>query len=402
MVETENKFSSLASDCRKKNINCVSFSTSAITIGAVSCNSQVGYILELSEIKQIRGTAVSALRSFLTLLLGASLGIALSVNAANTDTRGRIVGGAEHPLPDWFKESFLEIADDVGEASESGRHVMLFFDLNGCPYCDRMLKESFNAEPLGSYIQANFDVIAINIQGDREIAFNEDISVTEKQLAEILKVYSTPALVFLNEDNETIVRVNGYRASERFQQVLEFVATRSYRSTGLTEYLQAKLDRKVYQLRDNPLFTEIRDLSSVEGPLMLVFEDGSCYDCAEFHQAILTDERVRAEIEPFTVVRLDADSSVTLLDFFGNETTPAELARNYQMIYRPGVLLFENGNLLRRHDSLTFPHHFKESLRYVAGGYYQQTDYRSYSRQRTEQLLEAGVTIDLGRARVSE
>jgi hypothetical protein len=67
------------------------------------------------------------------------------------------------------------------------------------------------------------------------------------------------------------------------------------------------------------------------------------------------------------------------------------------MMYRPGVLIFDEGKLLRRHDSLAYPHHFKESLRYVAGGYCRQTDYRSYSRQRTEELLDAGVTVDLGR-----
>jgi len=61
------------------------------------------------------------------------------------------------------------------------------------------------------------------------------------------------------------------------------------------------------------------------------------------------------------------------------------------------VLVFEDGELLRRHDSLTFPHHFKESLRYVAGGYYRETSYYDYSQRRTEELLEAGVTIDLGR-----
>ena len=198
-----------------------------------------------------------------------------------------------HPPPAWFKESFLEIADDVDEASEAGKHVLLFFELNGCPYCDRMLTESFEAEPLSSYIQKNFDVIAINIQGDREIAFNDEVSVTEKQLGEILKVYSTPALLFLNEHNQTVVRVNGYRAPERFRQVLEFAATRSYRSASLADYLQAKLDRNVYRLRDNALFSNITDLSEVDGPLMLIFEDGSCYDCDEFHDGILTDERVR-------------------------------------------------------------------------------------------------------------
>ena len=205
------------------------------------------------------------------LLLGLCLGIATPGEATDSATRGKVVGGAAHAVPGWFKESFLDIADDVEEASESGRHVMLFFELNGCPYCDRMLRESFETDPLSSYIQANFDVIAVNIQGDREIAFNEDISVSEKKLSGMLKVYSTPALIFLDENNKTITRVNGYRAPERFQQVLEYVSTRAYRNASLAEYLQAKLDRNVYQLRDSPLFRKVNDLSSVDGPLMLVF-----------------------------------------------------------------------------------------------------------------------------------
>ena len=323
--------------------------------------------------------------------------IVIPAPSAASETRGKITGGVLHEPPAWFKESFLEIADDVDDASEAGKHVLLFFELNGCPYCDRMLEESFEAEPLSSYIQANFDTIAINIQGDREIAFNDEITVSEKELGEILKVYSTPALLFLDADNKTIVRVNGYRAPERFRQVLEFVATRSYQTTTLPDYLQAKLDRNVYQLRANTLFSKVTDLSSVDGPLMVIFEDGSCYDCNEFHDGILAHELVRQELAPFTIVRLDADSNETIRDVLGIETTPAELARQHQMIYRPGVLVFDDGNLLRRHDSLTYPHHFKESLRYVAGGYYQQTDYRSYSLQRTEELLSSGVDIDLGR-----
>ena len=205
------------------------------------------------------------LRTCLILMFSICLGCTAPINAADETARGQIVGGVAHPLPEWFKESFLEIADDVDEASEAGRHVMLFFDLNGCPYCARMLDESFSAEPNNSYIQDNFDVIAVNIQGDREIAFNDEISVTEKQLADILQVFSTPALVFLDGNNQTIVRVNGYRAPQRFRQVLEYVATRSYRSTGLAEYMQARLERNVYQPRVNPRFSDTRDLSRRRG-----------------------------------------------------------------------------------------------------------------------------------------
>jgi thioredoxin-related protein len=343
---------------------------------------------------------MTALRPFLTLLLGACLISPLPSGAADTPPAGKIVGGVMHPMPGWFKQSFLDIAEDVADATGSGRHVMLFFELNGCPYCDRMLTESFEAEPLSSYIQDNFDVIAINIQGDRQVAFDAETAVSEKQLAGILKVYSTPAILFLDADNKTIVRVNGYRAPQRFRQVLEYVATRSYRSVTLADYLQAKLDRNVYQLRDNPLFSETRDLSSIDGPLMLIFEDGSCYDCNEFHDGILAHEDVRQEIKPYTIVRLDTDSNDTIVDFYGNETTADELARSFDMIYRPGVLLFDEGELVRRHDSLTFPYHFKESLRYVAGGYYRNIDYRSYSRKRVDELLKAGATIDYSRPQI--
>jgi thioredoxin-related protein len=334
------------------------------------------------------------------LLCLLSIGVSTAVAAADTPSRGQITGGVVHQAPGWFKQSFLEIADDVDEAAEAGKHVILFFQLNGCPYCDRMLTESFEAEPMTGYVREHFDVISINVRGDREIAFNEEITVTEKQLSEILKVSGTPAILFLDENNQTVVRVNGYRAPERFRQILEFVATESYRSASLAEYIDARLNRNVYRLRDNELFSEVSDLSAVDGPLMLIFEDGSCYDCDEFHDGILAHPQVREEIAPFTIVRLDADSNEKIIDIEGDETTPAELARKYEVIYRPGVLAFDDGVLLRRVDSLLFPYHFKEYMRYVAGGFYQQVDWRTYSERRTEELLEAGIDIDLGRPKL--
>ena len=342
-------------------------------------------------------------RSYLHLFaLYFLLSLLAKAGAAEETQRGRIIGGVTHQAPSWFKQSFLEIADDVDEAAEAGKHVILFFQLNGCPYCDRMLEESFEAESMTGYVREHFDVIAINVRGDREIAFNDEITVTEKQLSGILKVTGTPAILFLDENNKTVVRVNGYRAPERFRQILEFVATNSYRTTSLADYLDARLNKNVYKLRDNPLFSRISDLSSVEGPLMVIFEDGSCYDCDEFHDGILANPLVQKEIEPFTIVRLDADSQEKIKDIHGNETTPAELARKYEMIYRPGVLMFDEGMLLRRTDSLLFPHHFKEFARYVAGGFYKKLDWRTYSDRRTEELLEAGVTIDLGRPKTAD
>ena len=329
-------------------------------------------------------------------ILFLSIGGISAGHAAETSARGEITGGVAHAAPAWFKESFLEIQDDVDEATEEGKHVILFFQLNGCPYCDRMLTESFESEPLTSFIQENFDTIAINVGGDREIIFNEEITVIEKELAEMLNVRSTPAILFLNSDNKTVVRVNGYRNPARFEQVLNYVAEKGYEQGTLAEYMEKQLPADVYTLRDNPLFTEVSDLSSVSGPLAVIFEDGSCYDCNEFHDTILTHELVRKELEPYTIVRVDADSDEEIIDVDGTRTTPRAMAEKYEMIYRPGVLAFDEGELVRRFDSLTFPHHFKEGLRYVAGGYYKTMQPGEYSEARTEELLSQGVTIDLG------
>ena len=317
--------------------------------------------------------------------------------SAESTKRGEITGTVAHAAPDWFKESFLEIADDVDEANEAGKHVLLFFQLNGCPYCDRMLSEAFETDPLMSYIQQHFDVIAINVRGDREIAFTEDFSATEKDLSERLNVWATPGIIFLGENNKPVVRVDGYRSPERFKHILRYVADKAYTEQKLAAYLEQKLTEDIYSLRSNPLFSDLSDLSKVSGPLAVIFEDSSCHDCAELHERTLADTRVIEELKKFTVVRLNASSSASLVDVDGNATTPADWAKQLKMTYRPGVLLFADGKLLRRYDSLLFRHHFREGFRWISSGSYKTEDYATYSARRTEELLAAGENIDLSR-----
>ena len=67
------------------------------------------------------------------------------------------------------------------------------------------------------YIQDNFDVIGINIKGAKEIAINDDLSMTEKEYAAHLKVQYTPTILFMDQNNNVVVRLNGYRSPENFK-----------------------------------------------------------------------------------------------------------------------------------------------------------------------------------------
>ena len=61
--------------------------------------------------------------------------------------------------PAWFKESFLDIREDIAEATTTGRRVLLYFYQDGCPYCAKLLNDNFGNREIAEKTQQGFDVI---------------------------------------------------------------------------------------------------------------------------------------------------------------------------------------------------------------------------------------------------
>ena len=329
----------------------------------------------------------------LTLLfLGSGAGVA-------TAAPGKVVGGKMSEHPDWFKESFLDIAEDVGEAAESDKHVILFMHLNGCPYCYRMTEENFKHAPYTDFIKQHFDVIAINIKGDREVALNEETSLTEKELAARLKVMYTPTIVFLNQQNKTVARVNGYRSVPDFKLVLDYVQQKAYLNTSLSKYVDAR-KQAVYRFRDHPQLQPVNDLQSVaDRPLAVIFEDEGCLDCDALHDGHLKRPEVREVLKHFTFVRLDALSEEPIVDVEGNRTTPRAYAEKLGLVYRPGIVLFDRGKEVMRIQSNLYTYHFEEILRYVGERHYEKypESFYDYLDVRTAEITASGRDVDLSK-----
>ena len=334
--------------------------------------------------------------SILALLLLFAALPGLAQTPASPDA-GRITGGVEYEPPEWFKESFLEIAEDVDEAKEAGRHVMLFFHLNGCPYCARTA-EFFDREPIRSILQKDFDAIAINIKGDREIAMNENLNTTERLLAEYLKVQYTPTILFLDHDNRTVLRLNGYRSPEVFRTALDFVREQAYRKQSFSEYKRAHMKRGGYRFIDNPLFEDIRDFSRLRKPVMLIFEDRDCVSCDIFHRKLIRRPEIVEQMKRYRVARLDANSEQPIVDFKGRKTTPRQWADALKLSYRPGVVLFDQGREVARVESLLYPFHFEHVLRYgLDGNYRNYASYLDLMAERQQKLLAEGRRINIGK-----
>jgi thioredoxin-related protein len=311
---------------------------------------------------------------------------------------GAVTGGIEYEPPEWFKESFLEIAEDVEEANDEGRHVLLFFHLNACPYCERMLRENFGEDPLKSQIQENFDSIAINIKGDREIAMNEKLSTTERLLAEYLKVQYTPTILFLDGSNRTVLRLDGYRSPEALKQALDFVSSKAYKKTSFSAFKRNNMNYGKYAFIDDPLIKTSTDLSKHQGPVALLFEDDDCNECSIFHGKLMKRPEIRAALKRLDLIRLDAKSTRTITGFDGKPTTPLKLAESLNVNYRPGIVLFDEGKEVNRVESMLFPWHFENVILHALDKNYKKYPrYLDLASARQDELIARGIDVNVGK-----
>jgi thioredoxin-related protein len=145
----------------------------------------------------------------------------------------------EIEVPAWFKVSFLDVRDDVKEASASGRRLMLYFGQNGCPYCKQLMAVNFQAPAIVAKTRRNFDVVEINILGSREVTWIDGTVRTEKAFARYLKVGYTPTLLVVDERGAIVTRINGYLPPAPFTAALDYVVDGAYRQEpDLQRYLK--------------------------------------------------------------------------------------------------------------------------------------------------------------------
>ncbi len=322
-----------------------------------------------------------------SLLLSLSPGIAMA-------SQGVVTGGKVYALPDWFKSSFLNFDDDIEEARSEGRHVMAFFHLDECPYCARMLEENFYEGKTQQFMEANFDVIAVNVLGDLDVAWIDGDQYSEKSLAEHLDVRATPTMVFFDLDGAEVLELNGYRDPIRFQQSLDYVQQKQYRDMAYPDYL-ASLDREaVYEFRPHPAIQQVTFLKDIEQPLLVLFEDSYCQQCERFHEKTLNHPDVLDALEGYLFVRLDAQSQNKVVTPDGKLTTVRDWVRELGLTFRPSFLLYHGGEEFYRTNNIIYHHHMTEALLWTKSEHLKFPDIDTFKEAYRAERLANGKDVD--------
>lgn len=334
------------------------------------------------------------LRGWLPLLM-----LFVSVTAS-AESEGRFIGAKETVYPDWFKPSFLDIREDVAEAQEAGRRVMLFFHQNGCPYCNLLVERNLSQRDIEQQMRSQLDVIGINMWGDRTVTDFDGQEQTEKSFAASLRVQFTPTLLFLDEAGTVILRLNGYIPPARFKLALDYVAGRLDRQMTYRDYLasrQAGSDEG-RGLRSQPFFTPApHDLSLVQEPLAIFFEQGDCPACNRLHDELLSDPEIRQLAGRTHAVQLDMWANTPIITPAGERTTAREWAQQLNINYAPSVVLFDPqaGEVIRS-EAFFKRFHTASIFDYLLSGAYKtEPSFQRYLSARAEHIREQGQDVDI-------
>ncbi len=323
------------------------------------------------------------------------------VVSATEQRSGAFLGAKTSDKPSWFKESFLEFEEDVAEAKEQGKRVMLFFHQDGCPYCARLVEENFTDPEIKSYIQQHFDGISLNMWGDREVVSVGGKSFTEKTLSAALKVQFTPTLLFLNEQGKVILRLNGYQSPEKFRKALSYVAQKQENQQGFTQYMLKGTANSDQPLIKDDFFLEEADLQAIikrsNKPLALYFESAGCEDCKTLHEKVLSDKPTRALVKEMDNVLLNVNSEAQIITPDGQKMSHRKFAEKLKINYTPSIVLLDDqGVEVHRMEGFFKTFHVQSSLAYVLdSGYNRQPSFQRYISERAEKIRKQGFDVDI-------
>lgn len=302
--------------------------------------------------------------------------------------------------PEWFKESFLALDEDLQEAVDKGKNgIIVYFGQQRCPYCKKLMDINFHQDDIVEYTQKHFDVIPIDIWSPEEVTLPDGRSMSERDYALALNTNFTPSLIFYDQEGHIALRLRGYYPPYQHRAAIEYVADKHYKQETFASYLK-RGDQSLHfepgDLIEDPLFEQPpyqldRSKISAGMPLVVIFEQANCHACDVLHTDPLRRKIIREPLADFEVVQLDMHADTPVVTPQGKSTTAREWANDLGLFYAPTLIFFdEHGREIIRVDSVVQFVRLRNVLNYVLSkGYLEEPNFLRWGARTRKLLLDA-------------
>jgi len=321
---------------------------------------------------------------------------------------GEFKGAKDATHPEWFKESFLDLEEDIDEATENNKRLVIYFWQPGCPYCDQLWSDNLAQQEVVDNFRKNFDIVALNMWGDREIVNVNGNTYTEKSFAEALGIKYTPTLLFFDENKKVIHQLNGYVPVDNFQKTMMYVSAKKEKVMSFSEFSMPRAESSSIassatlnkqDFFELPMFDlDRRDEENTNTKFTAVFfEAKNCKNCDLLHQKTLKDETTLALAKQFIAVQLDRFSDNKVITPNGKTTTAKQWATELGIEYLPAIHFFDKaGKQVMRIDTQLRTFHIQSIFDYVLSGTYAtEPNFQRYISARADKIRETGKDVDI-------
>ncbi|MCW8936187.1 MAG: thioredoxin fold domain-containing protein [Gammaproteobacteria bacterium] len=287
-------------------------------------------------------------------------------------------------LPDWFSLSFLDLQDSLDEAIKDGKKgIILYFGRKDCAYCKSLLEVNWGDPVIIKFTQQHFNVIAIDVRGDRVVTDFSGKTWSEKSFSAHRKTNFTPSLLFYNSKSQLALKLPGYRPKYQFRAALEYVADAHYQRESFRDYLtraEAALSFGLEELNEHEVFMsppydlrrkDKKRKKSQVNPLVVFFEHPRCHACDILHGDTLSNPEVTTQLFELDVVQLNTMDNTPVITPDGKQTTAKQWAEDLNLTFAPSMVFFdESGKEILRVESVIRFYRLNNVLRYVIGKEY--------------------------------
>jgi thioredoxin-related protein len=139
----------------------------------------------------------------------------------------------------FFDQSLGDFQEELANARDQGKQgVLLFFEMDECPFCHRMKETILNQPEVQDYFKANFLIFTVDIEGDIPITDFQGKATTQKEFAfREHRVRATPVFLFFDLDGKQVARYTGATADQQeFMWLGQYVVDGIYKEMPFAKF----------------------------------------------------------------------------------------------------------------------------------------------------------------------
>lgn len=138
----------------------------------------------------------------------------------------------------FFNSSFGNLVEELSVAKSQGKQgIILFFEMEGCPYCRAMRQNLFTQATIQQMYQQKFMIFSIDIKSDVEVSDFTGKQFTQKTFAAANRVRSTPTTIFYDLQGQELYRFVGMsQNSQEFLALADYVLSKQYQQRSFKDY----------------------------------------------------------------------------------------------------------------------------------------------------------------------